>query len=108
MQVMPATGKEIARALKLPAWTTDALLDPSINIRIGTHHLSAILRRFEGDLSRALAAYNAGASRISGWNGRSDPRDSELFIERISFQETRDYVRIIERNLALYRALYRG
>lgn len=107
MQVMPATGKEIARILKVPEWTTDALLDPSINIRIGTYHLSAILRRFEGDLSRALAAYNAGASRITGWNSRSDPQDPELFIERISFQETRDYVRIIQRNLALYRALYR-
>jgi soluble lytic murein transglycosylase-like protein len=32
--------------------------------------------------------------------------DQELFIERISFRETRDYVRIIQRNLALYRALY--
>lgn len=107
MQVMPATGKEIARSLKLPQWTTDALLDPSTNIRIGTYHLAAIFRRFEGDLSRTLAAYNAGASRIPGWNGRQDS-DPELFIERISFQETRDYVRIIQRNLALYRALYSG
>lgn len=107
MQVMPATGKEIARALKLPQWTTEALLDPSINIRVGTYHLAAILRRFEGDLSRTLAAYNAGASRVPGWNGRIDPQDPELFIERISFQETRDYVRIIQRNLAMYRALYR-
>lgn len=107
MQVMPATGREIARALKVSRWSAETLLDPATNIRFGTHHLAGILRRFEGDLSRALAAYNAGASRIPSWNGRRDARDPELFIEHISFQETRDYVRVIERNLALYRSLYR-
>jgi soluble lytic murein transglycosylase len=106
MQVMPATGKEIARALKVSRWNAEALLDPATNIRFGTYHLAGILRRFEGDLSRALAAYNAGASRVTTWNGPDDVRDPELFIERITFQETRDYVRIIERNLTLYRALY--
>jgi soluble lytic murein transglycosylase len=108
MQVMPATGREIARALKVSNWTAEALLDPATNIRFGTYHLSAILRRFEGDLTRALAAYNAGASRVPTWNSRNDPTDPELFIERIGFQETRDYVRIIQRNLTLYRALYGG
>jgi len=107
MQVMPATGREIARALKVSGWSAETLLDPATNIRFGTHHLAGILRRFEGDLSRALAAYNAGASRVTTWNGRGDSRDPELFIEHISFQETRDYVRVIERNLALYRSLYR-
>lgn len=108
MQVMPGTGKEIARALRIPRWNAEALLDPATNIRFGTYHLAGILRRFEGDLSRALAAYNAGASRVTTWNGSDDVRDPELFIERITFQETRDYVRIIERNLTLYRALYGG
>src|SRR5512147_656330 len=103
---MPGTGREIARALKVSRWNAEALLDPATNIRFGTYHLAAILRRFEGDLSRALAAYNAGASRVTTWNGPDDVRDPELFIERITFRETRDYVRIIERNLTLYRALY--
>jgi soluble lytic murein transglycosylase len=66
-----------------------------------------VLRRFEGDLARALAAYNAGASRVTTWNGTGAARDPELFIERITIPETRDYVRIIQRNLTLYRALYR-
>lgn len=106
MQVMPGTGREIARRLKVPRWSAEALFDPATNIRFGTHHLAGILRRFEGDLSRALAAYNAGASRVTSWNAPGGGRDPELFIERITFQETRDYVRIIERNLTLYRALY--
>jgi len=108
MQVMPATGKEIARALRVSGWSAEALLDPATNIRFGTHHLAAILRRFEGDLARTLAAYNAGASRVTTWNGRGNRRDPELFTEHISFEETRNYVRIIQRNLALYRVLYGG
>ena len=107
MQVMPATGRQIARTLKVTRWSAEALLDPATNIRFGTHHLAAALRRFEGDLGRALAAYNAGASRVTTWNGTGPTRDPELFIERITIPETRDYVRIIQRNLTLYQALYR-
>jgi len=106
MQVMPATGREIARALKLTHWSAEALLDPATNIRFGTYHFAAILRRFEGDMARALAAYNAGASRVTTWNGAGATRDPEAFVERIDIRETRDYVRIIQRNLTLYRALY--
>jgi soluble lytic murein transglycosylase len=106
MQVMPATGREIARTLKVTRWSAEALLDPATNIRFGTYHLAAVLRRFEGDLARALAAYNAGASRVTTWNGTGPARDPELFVERITIPETRDYVRIIQRNLMLYKALY--
>jgi peptidoglycan lytic transglycosylase len=107
MQIMPATGKEIARTLKVARWNAEALLDPATNIRFGTYHLAAVLRRFEGDIARALAAYNAGATRVTTWNGRGTERDPELFVERITIPETRNYVRIIERNLTLYQALYR-
>lgn len=108
MQVMPATGREIARTLGVTGWTADRLLDPITNIRFGTYYLAAALRRFEGDLPRALAAYNAGASRVKTWATGAAADDSELFIERITFTETRDYVRIVQRNLALYRTLYGG
>lgn len=106
MQVMPATGAELARALGIKRWSTDRLLDPATNIRLGTHYLASTLRRFDGNLPRALAAYNAGASRVSGWATGAAAADAELFVERITFTETRDYVRIVQRNLALYRSLY--
>jgi len=108
MQVMPATGEQIARSLGVRPWTSTLLLDPATNIRFGTHYLAASLRRFGDDLTRALAAYNAGASRVGGWAAGAAADDPELFIERISFTETRDYVRIVQRNLTLYRALYGG
>ena len=63
-------------------------------------------RRNVGSLPRALAAYNAGASRVQRWSRRTGVDDPEVFIERIPYVETRDYVRIVMRNAELYRALH--
>lgn len=106
MQVMPTTGRQVAHGLGVTRWHTDQLMDPATNLRIGTRYLAEGLRRFEGNLGRALAAYNAGASRIGPWASGMAATDPDLFVERISISETRDYVRIIQRNLVLYRALY--
>lgn len=108
MQVMPATGRLIARSLRVSGWSPRQLLEPATNLRFGTYYLSLSLQRYGGDLPRALAAYNAGATRTGPWATGLAATDSEVFVERISLRETRDYVRIIERNLALYRALYGG
>ena len=57
-------------------------------------------------LPYALAAYNAGPSRVTAWRKKTGTSDPELFVERIPFVETRDYVRIVQRNRDLYQALY--
>ena len=106
MQVMPATGRLIARSLRVRGWHADKLYEPETNLRFGTWYLGQSLRQFGGDLTRALAAYNAGGTRIRAWGSGPAATDSELFVERIDLRETRDYVRIIQRNLELYRALY--
>jgi soluble lytic murein transglycosylase len=107
MQLMPATGLHLAGRLGMRmGWSSDRLLDPSLNIRFGTQYLAATLRQFDGDLNRALAGYNAGPGRVAAWAKGPAATDSDLFVERITFQETRDYVRIVQRNVAVYRALY--
>jgi soluble lytic murein transglycosylase len=106
MQVMPATGAQLARRLGLTHWHADRLYEPETNLRLGTAFLADVLRRYDGDLVRALAAYNAGPTRVVRWSERAPVEDPELFAERIPFGETRDYVRIVLRNMALYRALY--
>ena len=58
------------------------------------------------DPTRALAAYNAGASRVTRWSRRPGASDPEQFAEWIPFVETRDYVRAVLRNRAVYAALY--
>jgi soluble lytic murein transglycosylase len=76
-----------------------------VNLELGTTHLSSSLRR-ETPPERALAAYNAGASRLARWVRRPGSDDPELFTEWIPFTETRDYVRLVTRNAAMYRAIY--
>ncbi len=105
MQVMPTVGAEVARALNFPIWSPALLYDPDANLQIGTTHLASYMAQY-GALPRVLAAYNAGGSRITRWATKPGMDDPELFAERIPFAETRDYVRIVQRNAALYRVLY--
>ena len=105
MQVMPSVGADVARALRFPVWDGGLLFDPDANIEIGTAHLASALRDTP-DRIRALAAYNAGAARVTRWATKQGMNDPEVFAERIPFVETRDYVRIVSRNAEVYRALY--
>ncbi|MFL5561503.1 MAG: transglycosylase SLT domain-containing protein [Gemmatimonadaceae bacterium] len=104
MQVMPSIGKAIARGLRYPYWNPDLLYEPDVNLELGINHLRSMLAG--RDPIRALAAYNAGDGRVARWSKKPGAGDPELFIERIPFVETRDYVRIVLRNRDLYRALY--
>jgi len=105
MQVLPSVGQEVARSLGFPVWYPALLLDADANLQLGTAHLATYRKQY-GPLPRVLAAYNAGGSRVERWSGRPGADDPEMFTERISFSETRDYVRVVQKNLAIYRALY--
>ena len=104
-QVMPTVGRAVARSLRFPHWDPALLYEPEASVTLGAAHLAASLRRYQ-DETRALAAYNAGQSRVQRWNRKAGTDDPEVFIERIPFVETRDYVRIVLRNREIYRALY--
>lgn len=105
MQLLPSVGASIAASHRYPLWNSALLFDPDVSIELGTAHLSSSLRR-ETPPERALAAYNAGGSRVTRWLRRPGADDPELFTEWIPFIETRDYVRIVLRNAAVYQALY--
>jgi soluble lytic murein transglycosylase len=105
MQVMPDVGRQLARGAGFPVWDVNLLEQPDVNIQLGTRHLAELMRGYT-EVGHALAAYNAGQSRVKRWRTKRGADDVEVFVERIPYVETRDYVRIIERNEALYRALY--
>ncbi len=105
MQLMPSVGRTLARGQGVAGYSDESLYDPTINITLGTRHLSGLFRR-TSNLERVLAAYNAGESRVTRWITKAGANDPEMFTERIPFVETRDYVRAIIRNRAFYRALY--
>ncbi|HEX5386953.1 MAG TPA: transglycosylase SLT domain-containing protein [Gemmatimonadales bacterium] len=105
MQVMPDLGRKLAEAQGFPEWDPVLLYQPDVSLELGTAHLGDLARQLP-DVPRLLAAYNAGISRVARWQTKTGANDPEVFAERIPFVETRDYVRIIQRNEALYRALY--
>ncbi|HEV7386973.1 MAG TPA: transglycosylase SLT domain-containing protein [Gemmatimonadaceae bacterium] len=105
MQLMPAVGKDVAAAKGIGPWDPDILYQPATNIKLGTAHLSGLVRKYP-EVVKTLAAYNAGESRVEKWSTKAGANDPEVFTERIPFVETRDYVRIILRNRAYYQALY--
>lgn len=106
MQVMPRTGTSVARVVGINAFQPSRLTDPGINLRIGSRYLADQIRSHNGRLVDAIAAYNAGSQRVTRWKAFPEYRDPELFIERIPFQETRDYVKVVQQNARIYRELY--
>src|SRR5215216_2051273 len=104
-QVMPELGQRLARELNYPVWDPVLLYQPDVSIQLGTFHLRELLAQYD-QRAHILAAYNAGSPRVERWSKRIGVADPEIFAEQISFVETRDYVRIIQRNEEIYRALY--
>ena len=105
MQVLPSVGTSLARRARVSPFERVLLFQPDVNIRLGTMHLDAMLDQYPS-IEYALAAYNAGGSPVRRWRQKAGTSDPELFIERIPYDETRDYVRILLRNRATYELVY--
>jgi len=82
------------------------LRDPEVNIRLGTRFLADQMQRHGGRLTDVFAAYNAGPTRMNRWRNFPEHADEEIFAERIPFEETRNYVKILRFNRELYRTIY--
>jgi soluble lytic murein transglycosylase len=106
MQVMPNTGTQVARGLGISGFQPARLTEPSLNLRIGTKYLADQIRAHNGRLVDAIASYNAGPQRLTRWRQFPEYADPEIFIERIPFEETRNYVKIVQQNARIYRELY--
>ena len=107
MQVMPETGRELARGQGIRGFTPASLETAEINLHLGTTFWIDMNRRYgEGNLPLALSAYNAGPTRARRWRQLPEAGDPLRFTERIPFDETRGYVKNLTRNIHLYRFLY--
>ncbi len=106
MQVIPATGDLIAAQLGWPpGYETADLYLPYVSVRFGTYYLAQQRDRFDGRLDAALAGYNGGPTNAQRWlDGAGD--DPDLFVELVSFSETRTYVPLIREHYAVYQTLY--
>jgi soluble lytic murein transglycosylase len=106
MQIVPATGEEIAGKLGWPpAYDSTDLFRPFVSVRFGSYYLSDKRDLLGGDLYGGLAAYNAGQGNALAWRELAG-NDPDLFLEVIRFQETRNYIRGIYEIFSTYRSLY--
>jgi soluble lytic murein transglycosylase len=107
-QVRPATGRLYARQAGIARLSAQALLQPAVNLKVGTTVLRGMLDQNGGNLEQALAAYNAGPNRVAQWTAGKNYREPAEFVESIPFTETRDYVQAVLRNREIYRLLYQA
>ncbi|MCY4486263.1 MAG: transglycosylase SLT domain-containing protein [Deltaproteobacteria bacterium] len=106
MQLLHETARKEASKMGLPEPEAPRLLEPELNIRLGVHHLKGLLEHYGGSRAKALAAYNAGKEAVERWTRDLGDADDDEFIERISYGETRRYVKAVLRNYHAYRTLY--
>jgi soluble lytic murein transglycosylase len=105
MQLLPKTGRAVAKEEKLKRYNASELYTPAVNMQLGTRYFRGMVDKF-GSFEYALAAYNAGSDRVQEWLGQGKYRDAQEFVESIPFTETREYVQAIMRNAGVYRQLY--
>ncbi len=91
MQLLPRTARQIARQGGLPWKGAASLLNPAVNIGLGTRYLGQLAMGF-GSQWLASAAYNAGASPVEGWAEARGTLPADIFIATMPYRETRDYV----------------
>jgi soluble lytic murein transglycosylase len=101
MQILPSTGKLLARQAKMKRFTAQKLFHAETNIMLGTRFLSSFLKQYR-KTEIALAAYNAGKSRADRWRMEFGDTDMAEFVERIPFSETRNYVKQVLSNKLHY------
>jgi soluble lytic murein transglycosylase len=105
MQVIPATGRKLARDMRVP-FRRASLHDPKTSLDFGTLYLRQMMERYDGRPERMLAAYNAGPHRVDAWTLLRPGQSAEEFVESIPFTETRAYVMLILAAREHYRRLY--
>jgi soluble lytic murein transglycosylase len=106
MQLLPKTGKAVAKEEKMKRYNASQLYTPAVNMQLGTRYFRGMVDKFGGSFEYALAAYNAGSDRVEEWLGQGKYRDPQEFVESIPFTETREYVQAILRNASVYKQLY--
>ncbi len=120
MQMIPPTAREIADDLRLGKLSLpDDLFEPERNIKMGTHYVHKMVQSFRGHVPLALAAYNAGPTRVERWlkarpslqqlaDTRSSSPENEIWMDEFPYSETSFYVKAILRNVILFRWIESG
>ncbi len=102
MQIMPQTAKELSKKMGYRLKTSNDLLMPGSNVKLGAFYMAEILKRFDDNIVLATAAYNAGPGRVKGWLPVDQAIPGDIWVESIPIKETREYVK----NIMTYQVIY--
>lgn len=104
IQLMPGTASDVARWYGLPVLEEEQFFIPEFSIHYGSLYINRQYESFGGEQPLFLAAYNAGPGNASRWiEGHGwNPTDPELFIEQITYRETRIYIKKVTRSSWIY------
>jgi soluble lytic murein transglycosylase len=105
LQLIPNTGLEVAKHLGEPFFA-DELFDPEVNIRLGTAYLGGLLKRFADQIALAAGAYNAGSHAMIRWCDQWGTRPLDEFVELVTYDQAREYIKRVLGIYARYRYLY--
>jgi len=106
MQLMPTTAQRVAKKIGLLSFERDDLFTAEVNIRLGVKYVGQLLREYEGKVIQVIAAYNAGPKAVKRWAKKNGHRETDEFVELISYKETRRYVKRVLTSYHVYRDLY--
>jgi len=101
MQVMPSTARSMAAKQHFRYRGDESLYQPDTNITLGATYYSELMQRYERNRVKALAAYNAGPSRVRRWSSGALPIDQ--WVDSLPFGETREYVQAVLAYTVIYR-----
>lgn len=104
MQLMYSTAEDIAKRINVNL-NEDNILEPDININLGTKYISMLIQKYN-NTNLALAAYNAGSGNVDGWIEKGTLKSDGSDIENVPFTETNNYVRKILRDYEIYKNIY--
>ncbi len=102
MQLMPTTAAHVAKKNGLSYGGSDQLIQPEVNLQLGSAYLRELLDNYNGNRILAAAAYNAGPGRVRQWRQNSAGREMDVWVENIPFTETRNYVQ----NVLVFNSIY--
>ncbi|MCA9566427.1 MAG: lytic transglycosylase domain-containing protein [Myxococcales bacterium] len=107
MQIMPRTGHLLADLQHDLHYDNGDLEDPTFAVGYGIRYLGLLMERFDDAYPLAIASYNGGPFNVSSWlKGTGSAMPMDAFVEHIPFRETRDYVKKVSGNYAVYLSLY--
>jgi len=107
LQLIPSTGREVAKHLGEPFYL-DELFDPEVNIRLGIAYLGGLYQRFSQQMALAAGAYNAGSHAMMRWCDQWGTRPLDEFVELVTYDQAREYIKRVLAITARYRFLYKG